>query len=364
MLQGSLDNVSLDEVLGFLASSSKSGVLRISGDRGTGSVWVTDGQMVAADTTQGGAGATFHEVVFELLRFTSGSFAFDFDETNASPGSPTQIEGVLAQANKLLVEWRAIETVIPGLDYRITPAPNLPADQVTITEDEWTTILAVGTSSRVEEVASRLHLGQLEGLRRMKGLVERKLIFISQPHTEHLPSETQMDSSADAPTGLDSDDGETLGFEAPVNSGNTKSAPAVPPPVAPSARRLSARRAAAEPISQIEDNSETEAPSARSAAVPPPPAAPVPAPQTDNLSDPFAADEVRPPMPPPPPMSVASTDEATVGADVPPPPSPPSPAEIAKFGTSVEDASSISEDAGSDVEGETSLLMRYLQSEG
>jgi hypothetical protein len=157
---------------------------------------------------------------------------------------------------------------------------------------------------------------------------------------------------------------EPLGFEAPASPNMGPAAPATPPPVAPSARRLSARRAAADPISYIEEIQEAKAAPVFSAPVPPPPAAPVPAPATENMNDPFAADEVRPPMPPPPPIPTATTDESPISADVPPPPAPPSPAEIAKFGTSIEDASSISDESVTDVDAETSLLMRYLQSEG
>ncbi len=398
MLQGSLDTVSFDEVLGFLASSSKTGVLRISGDRGTGSVWVTDGQMVAAETTQGGADSSLEEVVFELLRFNSGTFAFDFDETNSNPGSPMAIEGVLAQANKLLVEWRGIEEVITSLEHRISPAPRLPADQVTITEDEWSTLLAVGTGATVAEVASHLHLGQLEGLRRMKGLVERKLVLLTEPQSDQLPEQTAMDSAApavaaDVPAtpaaqpapvpepaaaasevadaGPVADNSvqapkaeEPLGFEAPEVKSSAAATAVVPPPVAPSARRLSARRAEAEQVSEPKP----AAPSVFVSAIPAPPPAPAPAPVRakieDNLDDPFGSDEARPPMPPPPPPAPSAAPEQPMGADVPPPPAPPSPAEIAKFGTSVEDASSIQGSGEGESDGETSLLMRYLQSEG
>lgn len=392
MLQGSLDTVSFDEVLGFLASSSKTGVLQVSGDRGTGSVWVTDGQMVAAETTHATSDSLIDEVVFELLRFNSGTFAFDFDEINTNPGPPVAIDNVLAQANKLLVEWRRIEEIIPSLDHRIIPAPRLPADQVTITEDEWSTLLAIGVGSTADDVAGTLQLGQLEGLRRLKGLVERKLVMVTEPNGGHVPEqssaasvdaatkngETKSQSSpqdqrtAEAVSASDphsevaasaDKSSEPLGFDAPTSS-SAPAAPAVPPPVAPSARRLSARRAVAEPAVTKSDAS-----SVFESAIPAPPPAPAAqrASVEDSHDDPFAAGEVRPPMPTPPappvPSGSAGTD-TSMGADVPPPPAPPSPAEIAKFGTSIEDVSSISDSDSDESDGESSLLMRYLQSEG
>ena len=406
MLQGSLDTVSLDEVLGFLASSSKTGVLRLSGDRGAGSVWVQDGQMVGAEATHGCNEPALEEVIFELLRFSTGTFSFDFDEISTSPSSPMAIEGVLTQANKLLVEWRGIELVVPGLDYRVTPTPSLPADQVTITEDEWATLLAVGANASVEEVSGSLRLGELEGLRRLKGLIERKLILLSEPRVATLPTETVMPvepepviDTSDAPTLADAPTPEVVETpEAPVaeeapdagsavidvpvvgavpkslagepkpmfsDPANDLDALNVPPPIAPSARRLSVKRGIAAKSEPLEKP--VMAPEAKVEAVLPAPPPPLPgmpgAPLVEeSISDPFAGDDVRPPMPPPPPMPSAPSGMAPPsGADMPPPPAPPSPAEIAKFGTSVDDASSISDDSENN---DSSLLMRYLQSEG
>jgi hypothetical protein len=423
MLQGSLDTVSLDEVLAFLSSSSKTGVLRLSGDRGTGSVWVQDGQMVSAEATYGGNELALEEVIFELLRFSSGTFSFDFDEISTSPGAPMAVEGVLAQANKLLVEWRGIELVVPGLDYRVAPAPSLPADQVTITKDEWATLLAVGPNASVEEVNSCLRLGELEGLRRLKGLIERKLILLSEPPVASLASETAMSvepepviDTSHAPTSAESpapeviDEPEaTIAQEAPavgsavddgpdveVAPSETPVAPParemaraaqavpdslagkepvttfddpasdpetlnVPPPIAPSARRLSAKRASLPKSDPIEKPAMAREVEAESALPAPPPAMPETPLVEESVSDAYAGEDVRPPMPPPPPMPSAPSGMAPLtGAEVPPPPAPPSPAEIAKFGNSVDDASSISDESA---EKESSLLMRYLQSE-
>ncbi len=420
MLQGSLDTVSLDEVLGFLASSSKTGVLRLSGDRGTGSVWVQDGQIVGAEATHGCNEPALEEVIFELLRFSTGTFSFDFDEVISNAGAPMAIEGVLAQANKLLVEWRGIELIVPGLDYRVTPTPSLPAEQVTITEDEWATLLTVGPNASVEEVSNGLRLGELEGLRRLKGLIERKLILLSEPPAASLSAETAMSVEPDqievqpkaTPPAVDDDyvdaatdegpagqeveaevfepgpvaedsietpvAGESPVVENVIGDLAPESEPHktifneshgdaellnVPPPIAPSARRLSIKRgsvAKSEPVAQ--EAKALPVVESESAMPAPPPSIPEVPVVEESMSDPFASGDARPPMPPPPPMPSAPSGMAPpTGADVPPPPAPPSPAEIAKFGTSVDDVSSLDEVSA---KSESSLLMRYLQSEG
>ena len=50
-LSGTLDTFALPDVLRLLASTAKSGRLRVSGNRGSGSVWVTDGEVVASELT-------------------------------------------------------------------------------------------------------------------------------------------------------------------------------------------------------------------------------------------------------------------------------------------------------------------------
>ena len=83
MLQGSLEDFSLDEVLGLVASTNKTGELRVDGDRGNGRVWLDGGALVAGSCSidaDAPAGTTderpIADTIFELLRFRSGSFSF------------------------------------------------------------------------------------------------------------------------------------------------------------------------------------------------------------------------------------------------------------------------------------------------
>ena len=115
-LQGTLDTFSLPDVLRLLATTSKTGRLRIEGDRGRGSVWLTDGGVVDADADRTLDGTPLDEVVFELLRFESGSFAFDGDDTASEAGDPEDVEALLRRADGLLSEWGELEAVVPSLE--------------------------------------------------------------------------------------------------------------------------------------------------------------------------------------------------------------------------------------------------------
>ena len=94
-LSGTLDTFALPDVLRLLASTAKTGRLRITGDRGSGSVWVTDGEVVATELASAVTQEpTNEEVVFGLLRFSAGSFTFEADAASPNAGSPAASHGV------------------------------------------------------------------------------------------------------------------------------------------------------------------------------------------------------------------------------------------------------------------------------
>ena len=180
MLQGTLDVFSLDEVLGLLAGAAKTGILNIDGDRGVGNLGLVDGQVTsgAADLETGDG--SLASVVFELLRFEAGSFVFDADG-GPGEGGAEPVAAVLAAAHELLDEWRQIEAVVPSLHHGIHLVDSLPASETTIADHEWETVVAVGEGTTVGVVADRLGLGEVDGSRRIKLVVERGFVALEEP---------------------------------------------------------------------------------------------------------------------------------------------------------------------------------------
>jgi hypothetical protein len=180
-LQGTLDTFSLPDVLKLLATTSKTGRLRIDGDRGQGSVWMRDGQVVDADADRSVDGAPTDEVVFELLRFASGSFAFDADDHTPNAEHPDQVDDLLRRANALLSEWTELEAVVPSLDHRVSLTSELSSDEVTIDADRWRSLVAVAGGRSVGEVASALGLSELNVSRAVRNLVELGVADVDSP---------------------------------------------------------------------------------------------------------------------------------------------------------------------------------------
>lgn len=205
MLQGSLDNFGLDEVLGLLADTAKTGRMRITGDRGSGSLWLASGQLIGSEASRADAAGAIDEIMFELLRFSTGNFSFNSDETPAEPREAEAVAEVLDAAFERLRQWRDIERVVPSLAHVIAPVATLPAPEMTISAAEWDLLMAIGAGTEVGTVCEHFGLGEVEGSRRVKLLVERSLITIVPPSPATLAA-ADSDDFGLAPAGLTTDE--------------------------------------------------------------------------------------------------------------------------------------------------------------
>jgi hypothetical protein len=169
-LQGSLETVGLPDVLSLLGRAAKTGRLAINGPKRTGGIWFGDGQITAIDTGSAVESAYPVDALFELLRLESGTFAFD--ETAAPPEhpAPVAVGDTVAAASARLVEWRSIEAVVGSLDATVELVAET-AGPVTLTPEQWATVIAIHGASRVGDVLERQGLGEFDGCNLVRSLV-------------------------------------------------------------------------------------------------------------------------------------------------------------------------------------------------
>lgn len=180
-LQGTIETFALPDVLRLLASSKKTGRLRVSGSRGSGSVWVESGGIVASDATGAPHAASHVDVVFELLRYRDGSFTFENDRHAPDPGPSHEIDPVLVDAELQLAEWREIESVIPSVDCQVRLVSELPRADVVVDADRWRVLVAVAGGTTVSSVGEALGMGELAVSRAVRDLVESGLADVTDP---------------------------------------------------------------------------------------------------------------------------------------------------------------------------------------
>lgn len=178
-LQGTLDTFALPDVLRLLAATKKTGRLRITGGRGTGSVWVNAGEVEVIEATHAPHASGAVDALFELLRFEEGAFTFDAEALHDEPGPPTDVEILLAESEALLGEWRDIEVVVPSMDAWVTLRKDLPMPEIALDQARWTTIVAIGGGATVRRIGDELCLAELPISRAIRDLAEVELVDIA-----------------------------------------------------------------------------------------------------------------------------------------------------------------------------------------
>ncbi|MCU1448514.1 MAG: hypothetical protein JWP02_684, partial [Acidimicrobiales bacterium] len=173
-LQGSLDGFPLPDVLALLASTKKRGELRIAGHNGAGRIWVADGAVVGVEA---GSARVPVDALFRLLRVDSGSFTFD-PMADVPDGKPADVEGLLADAQMRLAEWRVIEAVVPSGATRVALRDELPAAKVTVSATQWRVVRAIGGGATVDDVARALDVDEFAACQTVKRLVDAGLVAV------------------------------------------------------------------------------------------------------------------------------------------------------------------------------------------
>ncbi|MGB6057681.1 MAG: DUF4388 domain-containing protein [Microthrixaceae bacterium] len=182
-LQGTIDTFPLTDVLALLGSSAKTGLLTLTGDRGSGRIWL-DGENILGGSLDDTAPLGVDRLMFELLRFEQGSFEFSAFEPSEIPefgDAPMQVKVCVENAGKMLEQWERIESIVPSLAHRISLAPELPVDELSVDGELWSFLVAVSTSGTVADAATALGMDSYEGSAVIASLIEQKLVVIAEP---------------------------------------------------------------------------------------------------------------------------------------------------------------------------------------
>lgn len=303
-LQGTLETFALADVLRLLASTKKTGVLRIDGDRGNGQLSVVDGDLVGASASGAPRAERPAEVLFELLRYADGSFIFDTDG-DASGSYSDNVDEALADAEEQLREWREIEAVIPSP----TRLLRLVAErdrEITLTARQWAAVVAIGSGRTSLELGERMGLSELPATRLARDLVELGAVAVgaethsaqsaaSEPELEPTPdpfpeAEPEPEPLPAAAAAVDVDtEPEPAAEVITLHRDDTPPPPPAPPALEPDAPGMSFTRPPASPQAGSFADSPSfvadppppppPAPPASSAFAPPPDAAPAFAPE-------------------------------------------------------------------------------------
>ncbi len=170
-LQGNIESFPVSDILRLLHGQDQTGRLRVEGDRGTLSIFMESGRLVAAEHN-GEIGITILDAMVELIRSTSGSFAFDTDVRPVVAAEPEQLEAVLSEAEFCVAEWEEIEADVPSLEMWAQPVDTLTDDSITINAEQWRLLVAMGSGASLATLRTVTGLRPLEIAREAKTLAD------------------------------------------------------------------------------------------------------------------------------------------------------------------------------------------------
>jgi hypothetical protein len=186
-LQGTIDTFELTEVLRLLDAGGKTGVLRLDGSRGSGRLWVDEGKVTGVQVDQAPRAEGYAEALFEMLRFEDGSFTFSAGDQADEPGEPTEIEGIIADAETQLAEWREIERVVPTTRAGIRLRRELSRADVVLDKQRWRLVAAIGGGVTVATLGDAMDMGELPISRAVKELIELGVVDLDDAPVDEAP---------------------------------------------------------------------------------------------------------------------------------------------------------------------------------
>jgi len=186
-LEGTLETIALPDVLALLSVTAKTGELRIEAGGGVGSVWLETGRVAGFDV---GGNRTVVDALFALLRLREGTFRFHTGTQPYNPMEPAEVAPLLEEAESRLMQWPAIAAVVPSLHCELSLQESVDGT-VMLRPDQWRLVVTIGGGHTVAEVLGLRGLGEFDGTKALKELVDLRLVGV-KPGESPLYPEMQL----------------------------------------------------------------------------------------------------------------------------------------------------------------------------
>ena len=180
-LQGTLDTFALPDVLRLLAATKKTGRLRITGGRGTGSVWVNAGEVEAIEATHAPHATEAGRRALRAAPLRGGCLHL---RRRGPPRRTRPADGRRDPARlsprRCSPSGATSRPSCPSMDAWVTlrkHAARMP--EIALDQERWTTIVAIGGGATVRRIGDELCLAELPISRAVKDLAEVGLVDIA-----------------------------------------------------------------------------------------------------------------------------------------------------------------------------------------
>lgn len=147
-LAGTIDQMSLLEILKLLNSGKMSGCLKVTNSNGKGELYVKDGQIIHCVT-----GASIGESALNnMLGWIEGQFSFETDVEAPEQSINTSTEQLLLDSARKIEDWQSIKKVISSMDIVFGLSASSSTGAVNLQPDEWQVLAQVNGNRTVSQI--------------------------------------------------------------------------------------------------------------------------------------------------------------------------------------------------------------------
>ncbi len=198
-MQGTFDTLALQELLGLLAQSRKTGAIWLDAGPASAVIYVVDGRCCAALSNEAAdpidnAPALVVRLVdlcFAVARAEDGAFKFGLEEPPWVCSETVDLYVANDELSRLLEEWRGIQAVIPSLECRLRLSEDLGIDELVVDRERWRLLTAIDGRRSVRELVRKTTRPVLDVCHAVVALVEAGAIVVAQPPAAAQPSSSR-----------------------------------------------------------------------------------------------------------------------------------------------------------------------------
>ncbi len=177
MLEGSLKDFTLDEVLQMISLGEKSGRLILKGEtpfgKREGAIFFENGSVKDAETEE----YVGEPAVVELLNIKEGYFKFiPEDVSHRKKSVEKSIPDLVLLATSKIDEWSRIKNKVSSVDTVFKLSSEGVPDQIHLSPDQWRIIALLGKGLTIREIALRLNKTVIDVSKDVYALVALRVV--------------------------------------------------------------------------------------------------------------------------------------------------------------------------------------------
>ncbi len=175
ILNGTLSQMNLSEILKLLISGNKTGRLELTKENKKGNIYLKEGAILSVKWNK----KSGVDALYELMTWMSGDFNFAPDipvDSIDEVGFDKGIQNIDEWSRIISEEWNSIRKIIPSIDMVFKMSTNKTPKEVNLRAEEWKALANINGTKSIAEIADGLGLSEFDISRIIYRLYKEGLI--------------------------------------------------------------------------------------------------------------------------------------------------------------------------------------------